>query len=129
MNNRQVWDAYDYYTSEISKNARTLGLAGIAICWFFRTPALTFPRPILWALVFVILFFIADLLQYYISAMRVRTWMRAEEERRLAETKSLEGEYDLPIGIHTPGHVLFHVKLATLLAGFLILGTVFAARL
>jgi hypothetical protein len=129
VTNREAWGAYDFYTGEISKNARTLGLAGIAICWFFRTPQLTFPRPILWALVLIILYFIADLLQYYTSAMRIRGWLRAEEARRQTARSLDETGYTFPIGVHTPGHVLFHVKLATLLLGFVLLGTVFAARL
>lgn len=130
MKNREVWDAVDYYTGEISKNARALGFAGIAVCWFFRNPDLTFPPRILWSLVFIVAFFLADLSQYYVSGMRLRRWMRAEERARRARTGTIEhDDYAIPPRIHRPGHVLFHVKLLCLAGGFFLLGYEFATHL
>lgn len=129
MKNREVWDSYDYYTSEITKHARYLGFAGIGICWFFRSPELLFPRAILGALICLVLFFLLDLMQYYIAAIRLRLWMQAEEEKREGEGDSIEGDYWPPVQLDRPAFILFHCKLCALIAGFALICTEIIVRM
>jgi hypothetical protein len=74
-----VWDRYKDYTGELSKNLRTLALAAAAICWFFKSPQITFPKTILVALIFVVAFFICDIFHYGVGALVTRLWARQKE--------------------------------------------------
>ena len=118
MKNHEVWDSYNFYTSEVTKHARYLGFAGMAICWVFRDADFSFPKSILVALFFIVLFFLADIAQYYISAIRLRSWMHKEESKYEADGKGLEQEYWPPKSLDMPTYRLFHIKLLLLLIGY-----------
>jgi hypothetical protein len=47
MRNTDLWNIYVTYTSEFTKYSRQLAFACAAICWFFRSPNVTFPLPVL----------------------------------------------------------------------------------
>jgi len=129
MKNHEVWESYNFYTSEVTKHARYLGFAGIAICWFFRAADITFPTPILLALIFLVLFFLTDIAQYYIAAIRLRNWMQSEESRYESEGSSLEQEYWPPKSLDTPAFWLFHMKLLLLFIGYLLVGSEILLRI
>lgn len=129
MNNREIWESYDYYTSEITKHARHLGFAGIAICWFFRSSDIQFPRAILGALTGLVLFFLLDLTQYYVAALRLRLWMHEEEEKQESERGTIEGDYRLNKELDRPVFALFHCKLFALLFGFVSIGYELISRM
>ncbi len=129
MKNREIWNSYDYYTGEITKHARYLGFAGVAICWFFRSPTLIFPQLILLSLITLVFFFLIDLIQYYVAAIRLRLWMQAEEEKQVRESGSIEGEYWPPKQLDKPAFVLFHCKLIALFLGFCFIGIELVSRM
>lgn len=129
MKNREVWESYDHYTGEITKHARYLGFMGIAICWFFRSPSLSFPSAILGALIGLVFFFLLDLAQYYVAALRLKLWMEKEEEKRKQENSSIEGDYWPPKSLDHPVFVLFHCKLVALLIGFACIGFELVSRM
>ena len=110
MKNKEVWESYNFYTGEVTKHSRYLGFAGIAICWFFRTTEIKFPNFILFSLVLLVVFFVLDLAQYYVSAMRLRKWMQKEEAENEKNTGSVEGEYWPPKSLDLPACWLFKIK-------------------
>src|SRR5436853_6308817 len=60
-----LWKNQEIYSRDLTEHSRKLAFAVAAICWFFRTPQITFPPAILWALVFLVGFFILDVLHYF----------------------------------------------------------------
>lgn len=129
MKNSEVWDFYNFYTGEVTKHSRHLGFAGIAICWFFRTTEITFPNFILFSLIFLVLFFVFDLVQYYVSAMRLRKWMQKEEAENENKKGSVDGEYWPPKSLDLPAFWLFKIKLLFLFIGFFFIGLELALRI
>ncbi|MDA3833844.1 MAG: hypothetical protein PF495_10635 [Spirochaetales bacterium] len=129
MKNQEVWASYDFYTGEVTKHSRYLGFAGIAICWFFRTTEITFPNLILTSLILLVVFFVLDLAQYYVSAMRIRKWMQKEEAEKEKKTGSIDGEYWPVKSLDVPSFWLFKIKLLFLLLGFLCIGLELSLRI
>ena len=89
MKNAELWESYGFYTGELTKYSRQLAFAGAAICWFFKTPEVTFPKPVIVSLVLIVLFFISDILQYFIAAHLLRWWIRREEKRLWKKKKTI----------------------------------------
>ena len=108
----EVWDRYKDYTAELSKNFRTLALAAAGICWFFKSPEINFPKTILFALIFVVAFFICDILHYGVGAVVTRLWAR-QKEKELFRKKiqiSRETEVEQPAWLDIGPLVFFFVK-------------------
>ena len=66
-----------------------------------------FPEPILWALFFVVFFFVVDLLQYIVPAMMLRKWMLRQERELWAEKQTIEGDYAMPVWMDRPAFVMW----------------------
>ncbi len=120
----KVWELYSDRTEILSNNSRTVGLAAAGVCWFFKTPEVTFPPLIYAALGAVVLFFILDLSQYAVAAIGYRNFGNSEEERILGEGRKLdaEEEVDLPDTIDEAPHALLWVKIGCLGLSFLLIG-------
>lgn len=129
MKHQEIWRDYYFYTGEITKHARFLGFAGFAVCWFFRTPAITFPPLILAALMGLVVYFLLDLLQYYVAAFRLRSWMTGEEKCREPLGTLEEEDYRPPVGLDDWTLRLFHSKLAVLLIALGFVGAELIARM
>ncbi|MEW8058542.1 MAG: hypothetical protein AB2787_03645 [Candidatus Thiodiazotropha endolucinida] len=129
MKNEELWKSYDSYTSELTKYSRQLAFAGAAICWFFKSPEVTFPKPIIVSLAFIISFFIFDILQYFVSAHLLRWWTRKEEKKMWVKENTIEGEYHKPWWIDSPAFVFFNIKALMLFAAFISIGVEFAKRI
>jgi hypothetical protein len=123
MKNSDLWDSYVEYTKILSENARSLGFAAGAVCWFFKAENNTFPPTILWALLMVVGFFICDMLQYAVGAVLLRVWTRNEEVKKHKDTGTIEGEYDKPVWLDRPGYILWWTKIVLLFASFVITGS------
>ena len=128
MTIKEYWDIYKEYTKQLSTHSRKLAYAGAAICWFFKSEAVTFPGFVVVALLFVVGFFTADLLQYYGAALTLRFWTRSKEKRLYKETKKLDGDVPKPAWLDYPAFCMFHLKTACLASSFLALGCEFARR-
>lgn len=129
MNNAELWKSYDYYTGELTKFSRQLAFAAAAICWFFKTPEITFPKPILLSLVLIVAFFILDILQYFLAAHLLRWWTQREEQKMWKKKKTITGEYHKPQWLDIPSFLLFNVKIIVLFVSFVSLGVEFIARI
>lgn len=129
MNNSELWSQYRSYTEEFSKFSRQLGFAAAAICWFFKSDTVTFPTLILLALIFLMLFFMVDVLQYFVSAHRLRSWTRAEEIKMYNETGSIEGDYPKPAWLDRPAFIFFNMKAILLFAGYFAISIEFICRI
>jgi hypothetical protein len=129
VTNRELWQSYDFYSSELTKHSRHLGFAGAAVCWFFRTPEVTFPKWILVALVMIVAYFLLDLLQYYSGAILRRFWIQREESKMYQATGSIEGEYLMPRWLDRPTSAFFVFKTASLLLAFVAIGVELVTRL
>lgn len=123
MKNAELWASYREYTLGVTENARKLGFAAAAICWFFKTPDNIFPRLILFALGAAVLYFLCDILQYALGACLTRSWTRHEEKDRHRQGLSVEdGEYKKPAWIDVPSYVLWWLKIVFLFCSFVFIG-------
>ena len=129
MKNEELWGQYQTYTSEFTKHSRQLAFAAIAICWLFKTSEFTFPPKILWALIFTVLFFISDIMQFFVSAHILRWWTRKKEIQQWEETSSINGDYGKPWLLDLPAFLFFNIKAVVLSISFLIIGSEFVDRI
>lgn len=129
MKNAELWKSYDYYTGELTKFSRQLAFAGTAICWFFKTEDVTFPKPILISLVLIVSFFILDILQYFLGAHILRWWTQCEEKKMWEKKKKIDGEYHKPRWLDSPSFTLFNIKIVALFTAFVALSFEFIGRI
>jgi len=122
MTNSELWEQYSQYTEQASSVARQLGFAAAGLIWAFRDTGSGWTEKAQAGLVFVVAFFITDLLQYVIAAVRRRLWIRGEEIKKWNETQSIEGDYNVPVTLDRPAFWLWWIKL-----GFLIVAYIFVA--
>ena len=125
----EVWKTYDFYTEKLTEQGRKLAFAIAAICWFFKTPEVTFPQDILLSLVFVVSFLLFDVLQYLIGALLTGGWARSREKKMWKEKGTVEGEIDKPAWLDKPVKGLFLLKNASLLFSGWFLISEFFSRL
>jgi hypothetical protein len=124
-----LWSRYREYTRDITEHARTLGFAGVAICWLFKTDALVFPSLIYWALLFFIGYFVADFLLPLAGAVTLKLFTEAQEKRLWAEKRNLDGEIQKPRWVDLPVFYFFTAKCVLLLAGFVPVGCELMGRI
>ena len=105
--NKEIWEQYSNFAIDLSNNARKLAFGGAAIAWIFKTEENTFSISVLCALFFIIVFFILDIIQYLIGAIRLKHWIETEERKKQKETGDIEGEYEKPIYIDVPSYILY----------------------
>jgi hypothetical protein len=131
MKNSELWSQYSTYTSEFTKFSRQLAFAAVAICWFFKSHAITFPVTIVFALSFLVLFFISDILQFFISAHLLRWWVRKEEKIKWKSSnpQTIEGEYNKPWWVDLPAFIFFNIKAFVLCVSFVFIGLEFLGRI
>jgi hypothetical protein len=129
MKIEKLWAQYQYYTRDLTANSRKLAFAVAAICWFFRTPEVTFPPAILWSLALLVCFFVFDVLQYVSAAFTLRRFLEHQEEKYLSETGELPQEVTKPRWVDYPATFFFIVKTLFLLGSFVALGTEFYWRI
>ena len=128
MKNSEAWEQYKSYTRDITEVSRKLGFAGAAICWVLKNPEGSFSPCVLWSLAFFVGFFVADVLQSFIGALLLRSWIRREEITRWNEAQSIEGEYLKPGWLDYPSFGLFLAKVVLLLVGFALLAVEILSR-
>lgn len=129
MKTSELWLSYQGYTRDLTEHARKLGFAGAAICWFFKSPEVTFPLMIYWALIFFVGFFVADIFQSLSGALVTRWFTQKKEFELLQKTQSIDGEVDRPRWLDWPAFALFLIKSVFLVVGFLFIGCELISRL
>ena len=129
MTTEKLWDRYVAYTRDVTEHSRKLAFAAAGICWFFKTPEITFPPAILWCLTLLVVFFILDVLHYFIGAFMIRWFLEREEKKHWEETEEELKEVLKPRWVDYPATFFFVLKTFVLLASFGALVTEFAFRL
>lgn len=122
MKNEELWKQYRDYTEVLTTNCRKLGFAAAAISWFFKSPPNAFPVPILMALGFVVMFFIADILQFLLGAIFIRFWTRKNERLKWEQLQTIEGEYEKPAWLDYPAFTMWWLKIVCLLLAYVFIG-------
>ncbi len=122
MKNAEVWKHYKEYTRDVTEYSRKLAFAAGALCWFFKDENSEFPLRIEVSILFIVVFFISDILQGCTGAFVHRCWIRSEEKRQWKASKTIEGEYDKPAWIDYPATTFFLVKIFGLLVSFVFIG-------
>jgi hypothetical protein len=118
MKGELLWKQYQEYTKDVTEQGRKLGFGGVAICWLFKLDDFTFPILIYWALVFLIAFFITDLLQPFIGSLFIRFFTQNQEAKAWRDTNSIEGEFLKPRWVDRPAFIIFFVKVGSLFFGY-----------
>jgi|SRR5437016_12811974 len=129
MTTEKLWEQYQYYTRDLTEHSRKLAFAVAAICWFFKTPDITFPPAIFWSLALLVCFFVFDVLQYSTGAFTVRLFLEYHEKLHYEKTHTELSEVPKPRWVDYPATFCFIVKTLFLLASFAALGTEFYYRL
>ena len=122
MKNKEIWEKYTNFTKDLSDNARNLAYAAAGLSWAFKLESGQFPPAVITALRFVIVFFLADMLQYVSGALFVKLWMRFQEKKMFNRTGSIEGEYNQPDWLDYPPFTFWVIKIFSLLVAYLYLG-------
>ncbi len=122
MDNSTAWSNYVDYTRDLTEFSRKLAFAGIAICWVLKPENGSFSQTTLIAISLIVLFFVLDITQYSLGAIRWRNWIQAEENKKFEKTGSIEGDYSPPQDLDHPVFITFWLKVAVLSLGFLSIG-------
>jgi hypothetical protein len=123
-----LWKTYQYYTRDLTEHSRKLAFAVAVICWFFKSPEITFPPAIFWSLVFLVGFFFFDVSHYLCGAIIYRIFIH-RREAELGNDLNENSNVPVPRWLDRTGFVFFCIKAAFLLASFVMLITEFYFRL
>lgn len=116
----ELWRNQEKYSRDLTEHSRKLAFAVAAICWFFKSETITFPPAIFWSLIFLVGFFVFDVLHYLWGAVRYRRFIYREEEKL---GNQLDGDPNVPVTrkLDRPIFAMFWLKSAFLLASFAML--------
>jgi len=129
MTTAKLWEEYQHYTRDLTEHSRKLAFAVAAICWFFKTPEITFPPAILWSLALLVCFFVFDVLHYFVGAFTVRFFLEYHEKAHFENTGDLLQEISKPRWVDRPATFFFVTKTLFLLSSFVALATEFYYRI
>ena len=122
MNSKDLWKSYDAYTLILSNNCRKLAFSSVAIIWILKDSKNLFCKELSIALLFIVMFFVADVLQYFISALILGVWIRVQEKSLWKEKQTIEGDFDKPVWIDYPAKFLWISKVIFLLISYFFIG-------
>jgi len=129
MTGKELWEQYQHYTRDITEHGRKLGFGGAALCWIFKRNDFTFPLMIYAALLFFILYFIADILQSLTAALVIKFFTERQEAKMWRETKTIDGDIQKPRWVDAPALLFFSAKCVLLVAAFMFICLYLVARL
>ena len=124
-----LWKNQEFYSKVLTEHSRTLAFGVAAICWFFKSERITFPPAIFWALVFLVGFFVFDVLHYFWGAVRYRRFIYREETKLGDKVYEDDPEVRVTRKLDRPMYVMFWLKSMSLLVSFAMLLTEFFYRL
>lgn len=118
----QFWRVSRSYSAEASKIARQLAFGEGAVFWFFFTENQIMANFIFLGLLFLVLYFVLDVLQYIIGAFKNKQLANFyEQNESLLELKNI-GRQE---GFNAPMYVCYYSKFFMLLIASLILVSLF----
>ncbi len=119
MTNTEAWENVIEYTGILSDILRKLGFAAVAICWVFRSPEFLFSPEIIMSFAFTVVYFILDILQYFVAAIVRRHWLYSEEEKRRKRNEPIDKDaYEMERKHDYPAFALWIVKTFSLLVAY-----------
>ena len=121
MTNSEIWKTYVNFTIDLSNNLRKLGFASIAIAYILNNSCTDFSVILKISILFTILFFLCDIMQYFAGAIRKRISITKQEKIYKRDTKSIEGEYIINRKEDTPSFLLWVFKTIFIVISYLIL--------
>jgi len=128
MNITDVWNEFKQNTREVTESSRKIAFAAAAICWFFKTDNASFPKYIQLSLVFIVLYFIFDILQFLVSVISLKKWATRKEAILLLQKMPLDSPIIKPKWITKYPYWLFLTKLIFLAAAFVFIILEFSYR-
>ncbi|MBD3290948.1 hypothetical protein GF337_19230 [candidate division KSB1 bacterium] len=133
MGFKELWSEYETCTKELTENTRKLAFAGAAICWFFRSPEVTFPTSINFALFFIVAFFTFDIFQFLSATLLMKFWIQHKEteiEQRIQKNEKItEDDFMKPAWLNQGPFTFFILKILFLFGAFIALGNEFFSRI
>ncbi len=125
-----LYAEYETYTKVLTETGRTLAIGAAAIGWFFRSAEFTFPAAILLSVLFVALYFILDILQLLVSAVRLKRLANSKEAEILRRKGNIyEEQITKPLSFTRIPYLLFLLKFPCLLFAYMSLAVEFTLRL
>lgn len=125
MKIKDYWENWRKLTSNLTESTRKLAFGAAAICWFFKKADYTFPPKILLSLLFIVFFFIFDILQFFIQIIKLKKWIRKKEdeiEEQIGDKKLEEHEIGgAPVEIYDLPDLFFYMKVVSLFIAFFML--------
>lgn len=118
MKTDKLWETYQHYSRDLTEHARKLAFAAAAICWFFKSPRITFPPAVMACLSLLVLFFILDVIHHLWGATRLRRFLRRKEAELYKRTGTVSGEIEVPRSLDDPIFYVFVAKSLALLTSF-----------
>jgi len=126
MKLKDARDNYYFHSGKTSELVRQLGLAGIAVIWLFKFEvqgAPKIPESLFWPLLLIVVGLACDLLQYLVATIVWAVFHRCKER---AGVRS-DDDFLAPKQINWPALVFFYLKVASLVAAYILL-LLFLAR-
>lgn len=115
----ELWKVRDGMAKESTESCRKLGFSAGAICWLFKSGDYSFPLLIYWSLLFLVLFFLFDVLQFFISSLLYSAYVRRLEVISAPSGDDFEGVDGVPQWLNMPAMVLYMLKTVSLFACYL----------
>ena len=129
MKNREAWSNCETYSKGLTDFSRKLAFASAAICWYFHDSNYSFPPRINVALFLLMVYFVGDVLQYFVAFHKWRQWILSEESAIQEKGERLEdAEFDIPANLDKWPFRLFLTKIFILLFSFIFIASEFASR-
>ena len=76
---KELWREHQFSSEELTRYSRKLALGLIVICWFLKLASSSLPPPIYWVLNLAILFFLCDIIHYFVGAEVLHLFVRSQE--------------------------------------------------
>jgi len=121
----KIWKISRTYSAEASKISRQLAFGEGAIFWmFFREPD-KLSNLILIGLVFLVLYFVFDILQYFIGSFINKNLAVTYEENKENLNPS---DIERPKSLNDPVYLFYYLKFVMLLVASLLLISMFISK-
>lgn len=119
----ELWGEYIVNTTILSTVCRQLAFGEGAVCWFFKNSSGNLPIDIKNILLFLVLYFISDVLQYLTSTIIYWNYAKFYEYKNNKQFLKNEDDITKPEWINAPSRAFFILKIFFLgIASFLLIG-------
>ncbi len=128
MKSEEYWEQYKDFSGEFSKAARTLAFGSLAISWLFKSEEFLFPTLIVAAIITTTLFFVLDTLQYFVSSVIYKRFIRRQEIEQHRKDGTIDFDVGKPECLDWPAESMWWGKSICLLATYVFIGIYLVSR-